>query len=192
MSDQEKDNRDQASFPDQPPADENAKGDSGRTFAQEQEDLLARLQRVSADYANYQKRVQKDIAEAHELANTGLIRSLLDVLDDMERALQAGREKHGSDDPMVAGIELVHSKLLDILRRFGLEPMDSLGKPFDPNVHAAMMEEPTDQVPAMTVTNELQKGYRLKGRTLRAARVVISKPVAQAGDEENHGGQRKD
>ena len=76
----------------------------------ERDDLLARLQRVSADYLNYQKRVQRDIADAREFANAELIKSLLAVLDDMERALEAAKANHAADDPLLVGMQLVHDK----------------------------------------------------------------------------------
>jgi len=143
-------------------------------LARERDELLARLQRLGADFQNYQKRVQKDIAHAREFANEALMRSLLGVLDDMERALAAARANHAPDDPLLTGMQMVHDKALRTLGEFGLAPIEAEGKPFDPEHHAAMLREPTDAQPPQTVLREVQRGYTLKGRTLRPAGVVVS------------------
>jgi len=140
----------------------------------ERDDLFARLQRVSADYVNYQKRAVRDLQQAREYANEELIKSLLFVLDDMERALEAARANHVAEDPMIVGMELVHKKAMETLDRFGLTIIDAAGKPFDPEKHSALLQEPSSQHPARTVLRELQKGYQLKGRTIRPAHVVVS------------------
>ena len=135
----------------------------------ERHDLLARLQRVSADYLNYQKRVQRDITQARDFANEELIKSLLGVLDDMERALAVARANHPPDDPLLVGMELVHSKAVETLGRFGLTAIQAEGQPFDPERHSALLEQPSDEHPPRTVLKELQRGYQLKGRTIRPA-----------------------
>jgi molecular chaperone GrpE len=148
--------------------------DAQKDPQQEKEDLLARLQRVSADYANYQKRTAREFQQAREFANEQILRSLLGVLDDMERALEAARENHDESDPLLKGMQLVHDKLLDTLKQFGLARIEAEGKSFDPDLHQAMMRQPTSDQPPMTVLQEVQKGYSLKGRTLRPAGVIVS------------------
>jgi len=162
--------------------------DTERTAAEEpaslradRDGLLARLQRVSADYLNYQKRARRDAEEAMEYANAELMRDLLSVLDDMELAMEAARKNHDEDDPLLKGVGLVHDKALGLLEKFGLSPMHVVGEAFDPDKHQALLTETTDRHPPETVVRELQKGYELKGRTLRAARVV----VAQAPDDDD-------
>ena len=159
----------------------------------ERDDLLERLQRVSADYSNYQKRVRKDISQATTFANEELIKALLGVLDDMERALDAARsarlatsrENHDEDDPLLAGMQLVHDNALATLEKFGLATIEAEGMPFDPDRHAAIMEQPTDEVPPQTVIKQLQRGYLLKGRTIRPASVVVSaEPQPPADDDQ--------
>lgn len=157
------------------PADASATRDEVDKLRAERDDLLARLQRVSADYMNYQKRVQRDIAEGREFANAELIKGLLGVLDDMERGLNAARANHNADDPLLMGMELVHRNALETLTRFGLSAIESVGLAFDPDKHSAVLQEPSGQHPPMTVLRELQKGYALKGRTLRPAMVAVSK-----------------
>ena len=146
----------------------------------ERDDLLRRLQRVSADYMNYQKRAQRDIEQAREFANETLIKALLPVLDDMERALAAARDNHGEDDPLFTGMQMVHDQALETLGRFGLRLIDAEGKEFDPERHTAMMQQPSDGVAPNMVLQELQKGYELKGRTVRATAVIVSTSSEEA------------
>ena len=152
---------------------------------QERDDLLARLQRVSADYLNYQKRVQRDLAQAREFANEELVKALLGVLDDMERALEAAGANHDPEDPLLKGMQLVHDKALETLGKFGLERIDAEGQPFDPDQHSAMMQQPSADHPPQTVLRELQKGYRLKGRTIRPSSVIVSKEPEESNQQEN-------
>lgn len=141
----------------------------------ERDDLMERLQRVSADYLNYQKRVQRDISEAREFANVELVKSLLPVLDDMERALATACENHGEDDPLFGGLQLVHDKALETLAKFGVRVIEADGEAFDPQKHLAVMQEPSGEHPPQTVLRVVQKGYELKGRPIRPASVVVSK-----------------
>ena len=154
-----------------PPATE---GDGEMDIFAERDDLLQRLQRLSADYANYQKRAQREKTEDRTRAQAEVIKTLLPVLDDMERALEAALENHGQDDPLFQGMHLVHDKALELLGGFGLTAIDAVGKSFDPDRHAAMMQQPTDEHPPQTVLQELQKGYALKDQTLRPSRVIVS------------------
>ena len=160
--------------------------DSAETLQAERNDLFARLQRTAADYSNYQKRVQREMAETRDFANTKLITQLLSVLDDMERALAAAADNHGQDDPLFKGMQLVHDKALEVLGGFGLEIIEAVGRPFDPEAHSAMLQQPSDEHPPQTVVQELQRGYRLKGRTVRPAAVVVSTDPKSpdAADEE--------
>ncbi len=148
----------------------------------QRDDLLARLQRLSADYLNYQKRAGREIDEARRFANTELVKDFLAVLDDMERALEHAAE----DDPLTEGMQLVHDKAMEILGRYGLEPVVAEGKPFDPQRHEAVMAEPSEAHETSTVLRELQRGYEFKGRVLRPAKVVVSshQPDENAGQNE--------
>ena len=159
-----------------------AQGVSGPLGA-ESADLMARLQRVSADYLNYQKRVQRDIALAREFANEELMRAFLGVLDDMERALEAARADHAPDEPLLAGMQLVHEKALDTLGKFGLKAIQAEGRSFDPEMHAALMEQPSEDHPPRTILREVRKGYQLKGRTLRPSSVIVSRRPGAGEDE---------
>ena len=154
----------------------------------ERDELLARLQRVSADYLNYQKRVQREQAESHKHAIAGLIKALLPAVDDMERALESARTNHGEDDPLFKGMQLVHEKMMEVLDRFGCTVIQAAGEPFDPDLHSAIMQQPTTDYEPHTVIQELQKGYRLDGRTIRPSGVVVAvAPEAEAGEDEENG-----
>jgi len=165
--------------------------DSGTTedvltaLERDRNDLLSRLQRLSADYLNYQKRVQRDIESAREFANEQLIKELLPVLDDMDRALEAGRANHAADDPVLAGMQLMHDKALETLGRYGLKVIEAKGKTFNPEVHLAIMMQPTAEQPPQTVLAEALRGYVLRGRTIRPAGVVVAVAPedSSAGDE---------
>jgi molecular chaperone GrpE len=154
----------------------------------ERDDLMERLQRVSADYLNYQKRIQRDISEAREFANAELVKSLLPVLDDMERALATARENHGEDDPLFGGLQLVHDKALETLAKFGVCVIEADGEAFDPQKHLAVMQEPSGEHPPQTVLRVIQKGYELKGRPIRPATVVVSK----APEEDDSAQEQRD
>jgi molecular chaperone GrpE len=140
----------------------------------EKDDLLKRLQRVSADFLNYQKRIQKEIQHSREFANEGLIKAMLPVLDDVERALESGAAKHAENDPLIKGLRLVKDKALAALGQFGLTVIECQGKPFDPDHHQAVTQQPSADVPPHTVLKELCKGYALQGRTIRPAMVIVS------------------
>jgi molecular chaperone GrpE len=140
------------------------------TLQQERDELLNTLQRVQADFDNYRKRAQREqeslVARAHER----LVKELLPVLDDLERAL-AHAEAH-EEAKLEEGVALVARSFADVLRKEGLEEVETEGK-FDPHVHEALLQQPSE-AEAGSVIEVLQKGYRLGDRVLRPARVVVS------------------
>jgi molecular chaperone GrpE len=136
----------------------------------ERDELLDTLQRVQADFDNYRKRAARDqqslVARAHER----LVKDLLPVLDDLERALEAA-EAH-EEAALEDGVALVARSLADVLRKEGLEEVATDGK-FDPHVHEALLSQPSEEEEG-SVIEVLQKGYRLGDRVIRPARVVIA------------------
>ena len=136
---------------------------------QERDEYLADLQRVAADFENYRKRVARDqenlVARAHER----LVKELLPVLDDLERALEAAAEHE--EAKLEDGVRLVHRELEEALAREGLVEIETNGK-FDPHKHEALLTQPSDEDEG-AIIEVLQKGYRLGDRVLRPARVVI-------------------
>jgi molecular chaperone GrpE len=133
----------------------------------------ADLQRMAADFANYRKRNEAERTEFAKFAKADLITKLLDVLDGYDRAL-ASMPDDVKGQPWVEGMWLVERKLRQILEAEGLEPIDSLGKPFDPYVHEAVAHVESDQ-PEGTVIEEHQKAYRLHDRVIRPALVSVAK-----------------
>jgi molecular chaperone GrpE len=133
-----------------------------------------RLLRVAADFDNYKKRAAREKEEWVKFANEDLIKSILPFVDNLERALNHS-EKTEDIQSLIEGIKLTIQQLLKILNKFGVSPIESLGKPFDPTMHEAMLVVETDQHEPNQVVEEFQKGYLLNDRLLRAATVSVSK-----------------
>lgn len=136
-------------------------------------DLEDRLLRTRAEVQNVQRRGEQERREAVRYANAELMRRLIAVVDDMERALGALDEAE-RESPVNAGVRLVYENLLKALREFGMMPVEALHHPFDPHVHEALMRRPSADHPEGTVIEELAKGYVLHERTLRPAKVIVA------------------
>src|SRR5437762_14330332 len=141
----------------------------------ERDALFERLARATADYQNSRKRLEADLEQRAQYANSTLIKSLLPVIDNFERALAVDVNKADASS-ILKGLQLVHDQLLTALKSQNVEVIaPEPGTPFDPAHHQALMQEPSDQYKEPTVTQLLQKGYMLHGRTLRPASVAVSK-----------------
>ena len=136
-------------------------------------ELMDRLQRTAADYQNFQKRVARRMEEAVEFAVRDVALDLVPVIDNFDRALEAARAEPDCE-ALRQGVELVREQLRAALARHGVEPIDADGKPFDPEYHEAVGRAPSDAVPKNHVAEVLQTGYRLKGRTIRPSKVIVS------------------
>src|SRR5688500_8065626 len=136
----------------------------------ERDDYLNDLQRVAAEFENYRKRVARDQQGLAARAHERLVKELLPVLDDLERALHAAAEHQEAQ--LEEGVELVHRELQEALAKEGLSEIETNGH-FDPHVHEALLSQPSDQEDG-AILDVLQKGYRLGDRVLRPARVVVS------------------
>jgi molecular chaperone GrpE len=141
---------------------------------EEAEENYARLLRLAADMENLRKRQEKERADVLLYANENLIKELLPVVDNLERALEHGRQSE-APEAMLEGIDLVYQGFLKALAKFGVTPLESVGQQFDPTFHNAVMQEETTAVPDCNVTQELQKGYLMNQRLLRPAMVVVAK-----------------
>lgn len=157
--------------PDQPPASDPS--DDLRKALADRDEYLDLLQRVRAEFANYQKRVKNELEQSRRFAAQPLASELLPVLDNIERALAAA-DSGNNAAALLDGIRLVQQQMLGTLARHGIEPIAALGEPFDPTVHEALVEQPAPDKPPGTVIQEYQKGYRLHDRVIRPARVVVS------------------
>jgi molecular chaperone GrpE len=144
----------------------------------ENEELIDTLQRVKAEFDNYRKRAARDLESLVARAGERIVKELLPVLDDLERALEAA-ESH-EEAKLEEGVKLVHRQLEQLLEREGLAPVATDGK-FDPHVHEALLTQPSAAEEG-AVIEVLQKGYRLGDRVLRPARVVVAGPKDEDGD----------
>jgi len=145
------------------------------------------LLRAKADYQNLLRRSAQERSDAVRFANAELMRSLLVVADDFERALTATKSTPNGE-AIADGIRLVYDNFAKALQDHGLEPIEALHQPFDPTVHQALLQQPTDEYPPGTVVEEVAKGYRLQDRVVRAAKVVVAKAVEdQSGERPSNG-----
>jgi molecular chaperone GrpE len=140
---------------------------------QARDQYLNLAQRARADFENYQKRNQRDLAQERLYAQAPLATDLLPALDNLERAISAAQQAN-EKGPLAEGVALIHAQFLDALRRHGVTRTSPEGQPFDPNQHQAVMQQPTRDAPAMTVLQVLQPGYLLHERVLRPASVVVA------------------
>jgi molecular chaperone GrpE len=137
--------------------------------SEQPEDYLALAQRVQADFENYRKRVARETAAAGERARSGLVRELLPIVDNLERALASAEE---GEQHLAEGVRLVHSELIAVLERNGVQQFDPSGEKFDPAEHEALSMR--DEGESGLVVDVVEKGYRSNGTILRPARVVVS------------------
>jgi molecular chaperone GrpE len=139
-----------------------------------------RLLRTTADLDNYKKRAAREKQDAIKFANENLINKLVPVLDALDMALVATQSaKNQATQSLQAGINMVYQQLKAVLTEAGLEEIDAAGKPFDPNLHEAVSQKETVEVPEDHVAEQLRKGYKLRDRLLRPASVVVArKPAA--------------
>jgi molecular chaperone GrpE len=145
----------------------------------ENEELIDTLQRLQADFDNYRKRAQRDQEALVGRAGERIVKELLPVLDDLERALEAAEQHEEAE--LEEGVKLVHRQLEQLLEREGLALVETDGK-FDPHVHEALLIQPSESEEG-SVIEVLQKGYRLGDRVLRPARVVVAGPKEErSGD----------
>ena len=141
------------------------------------------LKRQAAEFQNYRRRTEQEKAQSVSLGKSIVIQRLLDVTDDFHRSLeattQAEEENQGELSPayqsLKSGVELVYQKLMDELSKLNVEPIDSVGKPFNEDEHEALMQKPAEEgEEAGMVVSEIQRGYRMGDRVLRHARVIVT------------------
>jgi len=161
-------------LPEQAEVETAPQSDELEAVTRERDEYLETLQRLKAEFDNYRKRVARDQQELAARAHERLVRELVPVLDDLERALEAATDHE--EAKLEEGVRLVHRALADALGREGLAEIETAGK-FDPHTQEALLSQPSDEEEG-TVLQVLQKGYTLGDRVLRPARVVIS-----AGDD---------
>ncbi len=134
-----------------------------------------RLLRLQADFDNTRKRLDREKQDFVKFANEGIILELLNILDDLERTLELAESKHQDLPAFLKGVEMILSHLYEMLKEYGIKPIEAQGKLFDPNYHEALMQAENKDVPEHTILEELQKGYLLNDRVIRTAKVKVSK-----------------
>ena len=138
----------------------------------ERDELKNQVLRIQADFANFQKRARQQADEVRTYAIGNLAQDVLGGIDNLERAIEALRSS--ASEGITSGLDMVQKQLLGILAKYGVEPIAALEQPFDPNLHEAIMQQPSDQHPEGTVVAELGKGYKIHDRVLRPSKVAVS------------------
>lgn len=147
--------------------------DEAENKAQENYD---RVLRISADFENYKKRSARENKEFKKYANETLIKELLPVIDNLERALESSAKEDSADHAVIQGVSMTLSEILNTFKRFNISQIDALETPFDPAYHQAVVTEETDEFPENTVVKVLQKGYLMHDRLIRPCMVVVAAP----------------
>lgn len=151
----------------------------------EANELLDKYRRALADFSNYRKRQDRDRAQQTTLITMDVLRRFLPILDDLELALKNVPPEF-ADQGWVEGVVLIKRKMDSMLGEYDVEPIEAMGKPFDPNFHSALFHEESDEYPAGMVMEELQRGYKLDDYVLRPTLVKVSKgPATQEASPTN-------
>ena len=162
------------------------------SLEEERDELNDRVLRKAAEFENYRRRMDREKKRRHQAGMLEVIEPVLEVLDDFERSIDAAEELQENQDPEAAydslkgGVEMVFRKFRDTLENLGVEPIEAEGKPFDEELHEAMMRQPSDEEAPGTVLQEIRKGYRMDDRVIRHSRVVVATEPAEedeAGDD---------
>jgi len=157
--------------------------DALATKAEECKALNDKYVRLAAEFENYKRLSQRDQRDQVRYGNEQILKELLPVVDNLERAIKAAKDAGGSN-ALVQGVELTLKQLTGTLTKFGVQSIDAVGHPFDPTAHQAVSQIPSDTIPDQHVAEEYQRGYRLHDRTIRAAMVGVSSGPSSSNNEE--------
>lgn len=155
---------------------------------EERDEMNDRLLRKAADLENLRRRMDREKKRRHEAGKIAVLESMLEVVDDFERSLEAAQDLDDAEDAEAAyeslkgGVEMVFRKFQDQLQSLGVEPIEAEGEPFDEQLHEAMMRQPSDEVEPGTVLQEVRKGYTMGDRVLRHSRVVVAAEPSEDGE----------
>jgi molecular chaperone GrpE len=149
-------------------------------WKQKAEEERDRVLRVLAEFENYKKRMNRQMDDYKKYANEALLKELLSVVDNLERAIVSseGAVENPKESCVVEGVEMTLNEILKVLEKFHVTSFEALGKPFDPAFHEAVMQQESKDHPENSIINVLQKGYMIHDRLLRPAMVVVSKALA--------------
>jgi molecular chaperone GrpE len=154
---------------------ENTAEDQIKAAHEKTKEYYERMLRISADFENYKKRSARETDSFRKFANESILKDLLPVVDNLERAISSSAAAQGADQCITEGVDLTLKEILRVLARYGVNPVEAQGKPFDPGIHEAVMQQESEEFPENTVLTEFQRGYTLHERILRPAMVVVSK-----------------
>ena len=149
------------------------KSDELETLQEENQKLQEKLLHLSADYANYQKRIPKQIADTLAYEKERIIKSLLPCLDNLEHTLVNASAEN--IEVLIDGIKIMHDQMLNILKGHGVEQIETAGAKFDPSQHQAMMQKYDEEKNDGDILEEFQKGYKFNGRVIRPSKVIVNK-----------------
>lgn len=161
-----------------PPAAEEAAAAEEEVPAEAEPDYKDLYVRLQADFQNFRKRLHRERTDAEVRTARGILAEILPVADDLERALETGEE---NGQALIEGLRLTLRRMKEALERVGIEPVPGEGAPFDPNVHEAVSMAEGGSAPPNSVMEVLESGYTFRGKVLRPAKVIVSRPPA-AGD----------
>jgi molecular chaperone GrpE len=156
-------------------------------------ELEDRNLRLAAEFENFRKRSARQYQDIIKNANADIISRILEVVDNFERALEAAKD-NSECEALLAGAEMINQQLVDILKKEGLNVIPAVGEPFDPNLHEAMMQTPSDEFDEGIIISEMTRGYKLHDKVLRFSKVVVSSGPTEKNDDkgdENAGDKKK-
>jgi molecular chaperone GrpE len=161
------------------------------SFKNEASETHDRLLRLAAEFENYKKRSAREMNDFRKFANESFVKAMLPVVDNLDRAIESSNNDKHANSSVLEGVNMTLREILKVFEQYGIKPFESLGKPFDPSLHQAVMQEDDEAYPENTVTKELQKGYLIHDRLLRPAMVVVSKKKAASENQENSTQKKK-
>jgi len=138
-----------------------------------------RFLRISAEFENYKKRKDREATDFRKYANETLVKELLPVVDNLERAVETSADHEDTVNCILEGVDMTLKEILKVLEKFAVKAVDAVGNPFDPTYHQAVMQEESEDHPDNTVIKELQKGYTIHDRLLRPSMVVVAKAASE-------------
>ncbi len=155
----------------------------------ERDDLKDRFLRKAAEFENYKRRTEQELSAFSKYAHEQFIVDLLPILDDFERSLQISKERR-EFGPFYKGVELIYKKFYNLLESKGVKPIEAEGKPFDVELHNALMQVPKDNVKPNTVIEEVEKGYIYNDKIVRYAKVIVAKEQDDDNPQDETNGER--
>ena len=158
--------------------DKNKSEQKIKKLEQELETAKDKLLRLSAEFENYKKRSSKEINDFRKFANESILKQLLTVVDNLERAIDS-TEKKADKTSILEGVQITHKEILKLFKTFNVNLIKAKGKVFDPALHQAIVQQESDEYPDNTVITELQKGYLVHNRLLRPSMVIVSKKTKE-------------